>query len=185
MNDVSDRFVTLPNMISGARIVLVAPLLLLFRAEMFVPAFVLFLVSAATDWLDGAIARRWNMQSEFGRVLDPLADKVTFITLIVVLSRDVLASALVLVLVMAELILLTIGTYRYLYPEWQPWITLGANIYGKIKTCCETLLVTLLIIQHLFAVPAWYPLVLYAVLTLCIVFALKSILRHMHSKPLG
>ena len=184
MNDVSDRFITLPNVISGARIVLVVPLLLLFRAEMFVPAFVLFLVSAATDWLDGAIARRWNMQSEFGRVLDPLADKVTFITLIVVLSRDVLASAPIMILVIAELILLIMGTCRYMYPKWRPWIMLGANRYGKIKTCCETLLVTLLIIRYLSAVPAWYPLVLYAVLTLCIVFALKSIMRHIHSKPL-
>ena len=185
MNDVSDRFVTLPNAISGVRIVLVVPLLLLFRAQMFVPALVLFLVSAASDALDGAIARRWNMQSEFGRVLDPLADKVTFVTLIVVLSRNVLASAPVLILVIAELILLIMGTCRYMYPKWQPWIVLGANMYGKIKTCCETLLVTLLIIQHLFAVPAWYPLVLYAVLTLCIVFALKSIMRHMRPKPLG
>ena len=184
-NDVSDRFVTLPNVISMARIVSMAPLLLFLRADMFVSALVLFLASAASDVLDGAIARRWNMQSEFGRVLDPLADKVTFVTLIVVLSRHVLAVVPIMILVAAEIVLLTIGACRYMYPKWHPWIILGANIYGKIKTRCETLLVTLLIIQHLFAVPAWYPFVLYAVLTLCIVFALKSIMRHMHPKPLG
>jgi len=184
MNESPRCYLTIPNFLSTVRILLVVPLLLFFRAEMFVPTLGLFLISAASDALDGAIARRWNMQSEFGRVLDPLADKVTFVTLIVVLSRDIFSVMPIAVLVMEEVILFCMGTSRYLWPNLLPWTTLGANTYGKIKTLFETLLVVLLLIWHFFSVPYWYIFVLYAVLCLCIIFAFNSIAEHLHHKPL-
>ena len=46
---------------------------------MFVTAFVLFVVAAATDSLDGMIARRWNMHSKLGALLDPAADKILMV----------------------------------------------------------------------------------------------------------
>ena len=191
MNEASRRFVTLPNLISAVRIILLVPLLLFFRAKMFVPTLLLFLVSAGSDALDGIIARRWNMQSEFGRILDPLADKVTFVTLIVIFSRNVLSVVPLAVLIAAEVILLVMGAYTYMCPQWQKWISLGANIYGKIKTCFETLLVLLLIIWHFFEVlhsnlemRNVYLFSVHSVLFLCIIFAIKSIVSHVNSRPL-
>ena len=113
MNDVSHRYVTLPNLVSAIRILLLPPLLFFFRAEMFLPTLGLFLISAGSDALDGAIARRWKMQSEFGRVLDPLADKVTFVTLIVVFSRNVLPLLPVLTLIAMEIFGVTSDTRSY------------------------------------------------------------------------
>ncbi len=49
-------------------------------------AFWLFAVSAVSDLADGQIARRWNLQSRFGAVADPLADKLTMLTVAVVLT---------------------------------------------------------------------------------------------------
>ena len=186
MNDASHRYLTIPNALSAMRMALLVPLLFFFRAEMFVPTLLLFLVSAGSDALDGAIARRWNMQSEFGRILDPFADKVIFVTLIAVLSRNVLASLPVGVLIMLEVTLLVMGTATYLWPELQKVFLLGANIYGKIKTCCETLLVLMLIVRHFFPIPYAhaYFISLYAALFLSIAFALKSIVAHIHTKPL-
>ena len=183
---MSGRFVTLPNMISAVRIILLVPLLLFFRAEMFVPTLLLFLVSAGSDALDGIIARRWSMQSEFGRILDPLADKVTFVTLIAVLSRNVLVALSVGMLIALEVILLVMGAATYLWPELQEVFLLGANIYGKIKTCCETLFVLMLIVWHFFPVSHAhaYLISLYVALFLCIAFALKSIVTHIHVRPL-
>ncbi|MEM6333421.1 MAG: CDP-diacylglycerol--glycerol-3-phosphate 3-phosphatidyltransferase [Planctomycetota bacterium] len=50
-----------------------------------------FLVAALTDWLDGALARRWNVVSRFGRVMDPLADKVLVLGTFIVLAGPGLA----------------------------------------------------------------------------------------------
>ena len=186
MNNASHRYVTIPNGLSAMRMALLVPILFFFRAEMFVPTLLLFMVSAVTDALDGAIARRWKMESEFGRILDPLADKVTFITLIVVLSRNVLATVPIGALIALEIILLVMGTATYLWPELQKVFLLGANTYGKMKTRFETVLVLLLIVWHFFPVPHahLYLISLYVVLFLCIVFALKSIITHIQAKPL-
>ena len=188
MNDVSHRYATLPNLVSAIRILLLPPLLFFFRAEMFLPTLGLFLISAGSDALDGAIARRWKMQSEFGRVLDPLADKVTFVTLIVVFSRNVLPFLPVLVLIVMEIILLVVGACTYFSSFWKQRFTLGANIYGKIKACGETLLVVLLIMWHFFPMPDPYRTAyffsFYLVLLFCIIFALKSIVGHIRSRPL-
>ena len=186
MNDASHRYVTIPNGLSAMRMALLVPILFFFRAEMFVPTLLLFMVSAVTDALDGAIARRWKMESEFGRILDPLADKVTFITLIVVLSRNVLATVPIGALIALEIILLVMGAATYLWPELQKVFLLGANTYGKTKTRFETVLVLLLIVWHFFQVSHayLYLISLYVTLFLCIIFAFKSMITHIQAKPL-
>ena len=186
MRQSRNRYLTIPNALSTVRIALLVPLLFFFRAEMFVPTLLLFLVSAASDALDGAIARRWNMQSEFGRVLDPLADKVTFVTLIAILSRNVLPTVPVAALIAMEVILLIMGTVTYFNPKMQDYFSLGANIYGKLKTCGETLLVLMLIVGHFFVISHVYAysVMLHVVLVVCIACALKSIVNHVNIKPL-
>ena len=67
---------TLPNLLTLARIVAVVPLVALIQAGWWPGAFALFGGAAVTDWLDGYIAQRWNQQSDLGRMLDPIADKL-------------------------------------------------------------------------------------------------------------
>lgn len=67
---------TLPNLLTLGRIVAVVPLVAAIEARWWVVALALFVLAALTDFLDGWIARRWHLQSEFGRFLDPLADKI-------------------------------------------------------------------------------------------------------------
>ncbi len=68
------------NTITLLRIALVPVLALqLIRSE-YGAAFLLFIVSAISDWADGIVARRWNQGTRFGAVADPLADKLTMLT---------------------------------------------------------------------------------------------------------
>jgi cardiolipin synthase (CMP-forming) len=75
----STRVLTVPNLLSFARLA-VLPLVYLDLVQgRLVRAFVLLVVFASTDWLDGYIARRFDQTSELGRVLDPISDRVLFV----------------------------------------------------------------------------------------------------------
>jgi len=79
----------LPNLLTLLRIAavpaLVASMLLLPPATAAITAFALFTVASITDWLDGYLARAWQMQSLFGTMLDPIADKLLVGTTLVML----------------------------------------------------------------------------------------------------
>jgi cardiolipin synthase (CMP-forming) len=76
---------TIPNLLTVIRILLIPVFAVLFYNDQLVWAvFVLFL-SGLTDFLDGKIARRFNQISELGKILDPIADKLTQITIAVML----------------------------------------------------------------------------------------------------
>jgi CDP-diacylglycerol--glycerol-3-phosphate 3-phosphatidyltransferase len=79
--------VNIPNLITTSRLVVTALVFVCLgwaaRGSLVAPdaalvwtAFALFLIAAVTDFLDGYLARRWNMVSAFGRIADPFADKV-------------------------------------------------------------------------------------------------------------
>ena len=177
-----DQYLTIPNALSLLRILLLVPIVICFYSGLWLLTLGLFMVSAATDMLDGIIARHWHMESQFGRIFDPLADKVTFVTLIALFGWSVLHRQLLVVLLGAELFLLLIGAYTYFKPRMQRRITLGANMFGKMKTCFETLLVALLIIWHFFAQPDIFYLQIILFVSICL--ALTSIVRHVHIHPL-
>lgn len=72
----------IPNSITLARIILVIPLMyLLYQPENNYQwiAFIIFIIAAATDWLDGYLARKLNQITELGKFLDPLTDKILVI----------------------------------------------------------------------------------------------------------
>ncbi len=72
----STDIVTVPNVISAARLALAIVLFVLIERSMYAAAFWSFVVAASTDWIDGWYARRFNAVSVLGRILDPLVDKV-------------------------------------------------------------------------------------------------------------
>lgn len=71
-------FLTVPNAISLARLPLSAAAGLALLDGLLVPSVALAVAAVATDWLDGVVARATSTESDWGRVLDPLADKAGF-----------------------------------------------------------------------------------------------------------
>lgn len=79
--------VTIPNMLSLVRLALIPVFLWIYcRKQEYGLAAGIVIISGVTDVLDGFIARRWNMVSDLGKVLDPAADKLTQLALIVSLA---------------------------------------------------------------------------------------------------
>ncbi|MFO1185060.1 MAG: CDP-alcohol phosphatidyltransferase family protein, partial [Bauldia sp.] len=78
--------VTLPNIITLLRLVLVPTIVWLITIQRPVLAFWLFVMAGAGDALDGHLARKFDLRSRLGALLDPLADKVLLVSLYVVLT---------------------------------------------------------------------------------------------------
>lgn len=77
---------TLPNLITIARVVMVPLIILAMTKDEMLTAFVLFLLAGVSDGLDGFIARQFNQKSEFGAWLDPIADKLLLVSVFVMLG---------------------------------------------------------------------------------------------------
>ncbi|SMQ71321.1 CDP-diacylglycerol--glycerol-3-phosphate 3-phosphatidyltransferase [Devosia lucknowensis] len=86
-----------PNIITIARIAAIVPISAFILAEdpiLRAVALSLYVLAAASDWVDGYLARAWDQYSDLGRMLDPIADKILVIILITILAWDRSLSAL-------------------------------------------------------------------------------------------
>lgn len=93
-----DRWLTVPNLLSLSRIALIPVWWWLMRAGHTTWGAILIIYAIASDVIDGWIARRWNQASKWGRVLDPIGDKLAALVvgLFCVMNRDMPASAFAL-----------------------------------------------------------------------------------------
>ena len=79
----------LPNQLTSLRLLLSVVLFYLIASEYYIASFVMFVIAAGTDWLDGYFARKYNQVTTLGRILDPFADKVIICgTLIFLAATD-------------------------------------------------------------------------------------------------
>lgn len=78
MKEAKNKYFTVPNLLSLLRLGMIPLLLWLYlRKKSYLWTAAVLLLSGATDVLDGIIARKWNMASDLGKALDPVADKLT------------------------------------------------------------------------------------------------------------
>ena len=83
---MSSRIVTVPNLLTVFRMVLIPVFVSLLFYQRFILALGIFILAGITDGLDGLLARRFNQKSQLGTILDPIADKLMLVTSFVVLS---------------------------------------------------------------------------------------------------
>lgn len=140
--------ITLPNSLTWLRILLIPVLGLMFLLPY--PwanaiAAVVFTVAAATDWLDGYLARRWQQTSTFGAFLDPVADKlIVAVALIVILTGtpEVYVAFPVAVIIGREI---AVSALREWMAEIGQRTHVSVGIMGKIKTVAQMIAIILLL----------------------------------------
>lgn len=127
-----EQIFTIPNLLSAVRLGLIPSIIWLYCVRENYPAATLVIViSGVTDVLDGMIARKWNMVSDVGKLLDPLADKLTQLgVLLCLLRRYPMMYALSALFAVKELTMLAVG---YLLLRKENAIS-GARWYGKVNT---------------------------------------------------
>jgi cardiolipin synthase len=77
---------TIPNIITIARLIMVPIVIVMIMQERWAAAFILFVVAGISDGVDGFIARHFDMKSEFGAYIDPIADKALLVSIYVALA---------------------------------------------------------------------------------------------------
>ncbi len=134
-DDRIESFWNVPNVLTLSRVPLTAGLCVAIEFHAWLVGFAVFFVAALTDWIDGWYARRFNQLSVFGRVFDPLTDKVllggAFIFLVAVPESGM--KAWMAAAVIARELLVT-GIRGYVESLGKKF---GADWFGKLKTILQ------------------------------------------------
>lgn len=106
-------------------------------------ALVIFIVASLTDMLDGKIARKYNLVTNFGKFMDPLADKLLVCSaMICLVDLKLLPTWIVIIIIAREFI---ISGFRLIAAEHQ--IVIAASMWGKFKTTFQMAMIILLILN--------------------------------------
>lgn len=134
----------MPNILTILRIIGTIPLIILILYHgLTIENFILFVILGLTDFLDGYIARKYNKCSEFGKVMDGVADKFLMLSITIVLLVKKIIPYWTLIIFIRDLIAIIFA----LYYKKKTNIMVKSNIFGKVKTTLHiiTIALTLLI----------------------------------------
>lgn len=137
-----------PNKLTIARMIIV-PFLVIFlltgwggEANRYI-SLTLFVVASVTDWFDGYLARKNNLVTNFGKFMDPLADKLLVCSaMICMIELNRLPAWFVIIIIGREFI---ISGFRLIAAE--NGIVIAANYWGKFKTASQMIMIILLILH--------------------------------------
>jgi len=187
MRVTAKELCNLPNLLSFFRLLLVPVLVITFfciPGDNYIVPLIVFIVASVTDTLDGFIARKYNMITEAGIVLDPLADKLLKIATLVCFGIvAVIPLWLVITLITIDLAMITAGIILY-----GKHITIPSNWIGKTGTFVMTIGLILCFFHNSLA--GWDTIILYSGLVIILISAIvyivknaKSVFRTIFRKP--
>ena len=138
-----DLLYGLPNMITVGRLMLVPATVALIAAGRWLEAFAAFTIAGLSDAIDGFLARRFNLRTELGAYLDPLADKALLVSVYVVLAIDgALPSTLVILVVSRDVMIIGAVVVSWVLDrpvEIKPLLVSKMNTAAQIMLACGVL----------------------------------------------
>jgi CDP-diacylglycerol--glycerol-3-phosphate 3-phosphatidyltransferase len=140
----------LPNKLTLFRVILIIPFVILLLGGRLLPsisaysdyiALVIFIIASLTDLLDGKIARKYNLVTNFGKFMDPLADKLLVCSaLICLIDMGRIPAWIVIIIISREFI---ISGFRLIAADNH--VVIAASYWGKFKTTFQMIMVCLMI----------------------------------------
>lgn len=172
----------LPNKLTVFRVILIVPfVILLLGGQMFGEiasitdyiALGIFIIASLTDMLDGKIARKYNLVTNFGKFMDPLADKLLVCAaLICLIELDRIPAWIVIIIISREFI---ISGFRLIAADNR--VVIAANYWGKFKTTFQMIMVCLMI-ANLDALTVLTQIVMWIALALTVISLVDYILQN-------
>ncbi len=155
----------LPNKLTMFRVILI-PFFVVFLLVDITPvdkwiALAIFIIASLTDMLDGKIARKYNLVTNFGKFMDPLADKLLVCSALVCLvAVDRIPAWMVIVIIAREFI---ISGFRLVASD--NGVVIAASYWGKFKTTFQIIMICLMIadlaaLQLLTTIVTWVAVIL-------------------------
>ena len=108
-----------------------------FNPTLYLLAGIVFAAASFTDFLDGHLARKWNMVTDFGKFADPLADKLLTTVAFIYMMRDGICSPVVLCIILAREF--AVSGLRMVAAGAKDGKVIAANMWGKVKTVLQML----------------------------------------------
>ena len=141
----------LPNKLTLTRIILVPVFMVFvsmtqigtedFNPTWYLVAGIIFAAASFTDFLDGHLARKWHMVTDFGKFAAPLADKLLTTVAFIYMMRDGVCSPVVLCIILAREF--AVSGLRMVAAGDKDGKVIAANMWGKVKTVLQTLTIIL------------------------------------------
>ena len=145
----------LPNRLTLSRLLLAIVFFYFLSYRCYTIALIAFSLAWATDWLDGYLARKKGLLTDFGRIADPFVDKIIVcggFILLIQHAHDIIPSWMVVVIVAREFLVNSLRSYSE-----SKGIEFGATIWGKAKMFVQSFTISLILLffahlQHLIAI---------------------------------
>jgi len=138
----------LPNRITLSRLLLAIVFFVLLSHRYFNVALVIFFIAVVTDWLDGYLARKWDLSTDLGRIVDPFVDKVIICGAFIIfihIAKDVIAPWMVIVIVAREFFVSSIRGFSE-----SKGVKFASNIWGKTKMFIQSWTICALILYYAY-----------------------------------
>lgn len=175
----------LPNKLTVFRMILILPFVVVLlggeagwfwenRLLSDIIALIIFIVASLTDLIDGKIARKYNLVTNFGKFMDPLADKLLVsAALIALVEMGRIPSWVVIVIVSREFI---ISGFRLIASDNH--VVIAASYWGKFKTTFQMIMVCLMIV-NLGALVSWVQLLTDIVMWIALALTVISLIDYL------
>jgi len=169
----------IPNILTILRFILIPVILYFIFTGHYLLGFIFFTISGITDILDGAIARKFNLITNFGKLMDPLADKLTQISVLATLVFQKIIPFWILIIVLLKELLMIIGA-SFLYGKD---VVVYSKWFGKLATVLFYLaIVCSLIIKEFALTGIWQNLdfILYCIAVIATIFSFIMYVKYLY-----
>ena len=176
----------LPNFLTVLRILLVPVLVVALLAEggrtVDIIAAVVFALASVTDALDGYLARSRSQETSFGKLMDPVADKLLIIAAILALVSLGRVAAWVAMVIVAREFAVTVARMA----ARSEGVVIAANWWGKVKTAVQV--VTILLLILIVPSPVWVDVLVYVMVAVTVIsgvdyfFGMRRLLREAEAR---
>lgn len=170
----------LPNRLTLLRLLLAIVFFIFLSYRYYDIALFAFLLAWFTDWLDGYLARKKDLLTDFGRIADPFVDKIIVcggFILLIQHAQDIIPSWMVVVIVAREFLVNSLRSYSE-----SRGIEFGATIWGKAKMFIQSLTISLILLffaylQHLIAIKQGIVIMLWLTVIITLVSGIKYMVK--------
>lgn len=167
----------LPNKLTMMRVFMI-PVFVLFMLVNITPydnwiALTIFIIASLTDLLDGKIARKYNLVTNFGKFMDPLADKLLVCSaMICLVAMNLIPAWIVIVIIAREFI---ISGFRLIASD--NGVVIAASYWGKFKTVFQMVMICLMI-ANISAIKIVTDIVMWIALILTVVSLVDYLVKN-------